>query len=261
MKKIVVLAGKGGVGKSTVAKNLAFSLKHLGFKVGLLDADVHGPNIPQICNVPMDRKMEVFMAEESGSGWDYILPIELDGIKLMSMGFSIPDEAPVLWTGDMKRDSVIQSFKVVKWGDIDYLIIDAPAGTGEELHAILEQKPVGGVIVTTPHAASVSDAKRAIEALKEFEVPLLGIINNMAIFICEGCGKEHFLTKDTEWSKKLIIAQYPFDFDYQVSNVLPEFDYVALEIIKRTESAKVVKNITLARRMKRKVLKFVLRRA
>lgn len=264
MKEIVVLAGKGGVGKSTVAKNLAYSLHNLGFKVGLLDADIHGPNIPQICGVPIDSRLEIFLtqADQEGDGtvWDYIKPIELNGVKLMSIGFSVPEKAPVLWSGDMKKDAVSQSFRLVKWGDIDYLIIDAPAGTGDELHVILERKPVGGVIVTTPHAASVSDAYRAIMALKEFKVPLLGIINNMAIFICEDCGKEHYLTKEVEWDKKEIIAQYPFDFNYQIENELPEFDYVALEILKRTESAKVVKLISTKRRLKRKLLKFVLRR-
>lgn len=264
MKQIVVLAGKGGVGKSTVAKNLAYSLKNLGFKVGLLDADVHGPNIPQICGVPMDRKLEIFLnqfdSEGDGTGWDYIKPINMDGVKLMSLGFTIPDEAPVLWAGDMKKDAVLQTYRLVDWGDIDYLIVDAPSGTGDELHAILEQKPIGGIIVTTPHAASVSDAKRAITALREFKVPLLGIINNMAIFICQDCGKEHYLTKEVEWDRNLIIAQYPFDFDYQNENQLPEFDYVALEILKRTEKAKVVKLISTKRRLKRKVLKFVLRR-
>ncbi len=182
-KKIVVLSGKGGVGKSTVSANLAAALVMAGKTVGLVDIDIHGPSIPRMLHID---GMPV-QGTETG-----ILPIELPGgLKVMSMGLLLrsKDDA-VIWRGPMKYTAIKQFLADVEWGPLDYLIVDCPPGTGDEPLAIIEliDKPDGAIVVTTPQQVAVQDVRRSIRFCEQTSVPVLGIIENMSGFICPHCG-------------------------------------------------------------------------
>jgi Mrp family chromosome partitioning ATPase len=181
--KIVVLSGKGGVGKSTVAANLALSLSAKGFKVGLLDADLHGPSIPTLFNLSAAH------AELYGNT---IEPVRADGIKLMSTGFMLehPDQA-VIARGPMKIKIIEQMLKEVNWGELDYLIIDCPPGTGDEPLAVCQLigAPDGAVIVTTPQEIAAADVRKSVHFCRKINLPILGIIENMSGCTCPKCGE------------------------------------------------------------------------
>jgi ATP-binding protein involved in chromosome partitioning len=182
--KIVVLSGKGGVGKSTVAVNLAISLALAGQRTGLLDIDIHGPSVPKILNL-QDRKAHATI--------DAMLPIEVGtNLKVMSIGFLLPspDEA-VIWRGPMKYQMIKQFLKDVEWGELDYLIIDSPPGTGDEPLAIIQllEKADGAVVVTTPQEVAISDVRKSITFCRSLDLPVLGVLENMSGFICPKCGQ------------------------------------------------------------------------
>ena len=183
---IAVASGKGGVGKSTTAVNLAFALRQTGAKVGLLDADVYGPSIPKM--IKIDTKASV------GEGSNIIVPPESDGIKLISVGmFNEGDKAAIL-RGPMAAGLIKQFLTQVAWGDLDYLIIDYPPGTGDIQLTISQTAPItGAVIVTTPQEVSLLDVRKAISMFKTLKVPVLGVIETMSYFICDGCDKKHYL--------------------------------------------------------------------
>jgi ATP-binding protein involved in chromosome partitioning len=183
---IAVASGKGGVGKSTTAVNLAFALRQTGAKVGLLDADVYGPSIPKM--IKIDTKASV------GEGSNIIVPPESDGIKLISVGmFNDGDKAAIL-RGPMAAGLIKQFLTQVAWGDLDYLIIDYPPGTGDIQLTISQTAPItGAVIVTTPQEVSLLDVRKAISMFKTLKVPVLGVIETMSYFICDGCDKKHYL--------------------------------------------------------------------
>lgn len=219
LKQIAVLSGKGGVGKSTVAYNIALGLHEHGFKVGVLDADVNGPNIPQISGA---KKPEVLVDIQN----NVLIPIEHEGLELMSIGYAIPDHAPVLWRGIKKIDIIKQIFRYTRWSeDLDFLIIDCPAGTGDELRAVLEEKPDGGIIVTIPHAAANADGLRAKSMLKEYNTPYMGVIINMSYLKipCPHCNNEILYKKEeiNGFTKKEIITSYPDDLTILKTNRLP----------------------------------------
>jgi ATP-binding protein involved in chromosome partitioning len=180
---IVVLSGKGGVGKSTVALNLAVALKMLGKRVGLLDVDLHGPSIPTMLG------LEGKTVPESAEG---LLPLDLDGMKVMSLGFflSHPDEA-VIWRGPRKTNTIKQFLQDVEWGELDYLIIDSPPGTGDEPLAVCQLigKLEGAVVVTTPQKVAAVDVRKSISFCRELKVPVLGVVENMSGFVCPMCGE------------------------------------------------------------------------
>jgi ATP-binding protein involved in chromosome partitioning len=183
---IAVASGKGGVGKSTTAVNLAFALRQTGAKVGLLDADVYGPSIPKM--IKIDTKASV------GEGSNIIVPPESDGIKIISVGmFNDGDKAAIL-RGPMAAGLIKQFLTQVAWGDLDYLIIDYPPGTGDIQLTISQTAPItGAVIVTTPQEVSLLDVRKAISMFKTLKVPVLGVIETMSYFICDGCDKKHYL--------------------------------------------------------------------
>jgi ATP-binding protein involved in chromosome partitioning len=181
--KIMVMSGKGGVGKSSVSANLAVSLALAGKKVGLLDIDFHGPSIPRMFSVQHKRA--------EGTPDQNILPIEQDGVKLMSVGFLVPDDrAAVVWRGPMKMGVLEQLLKDVEWGELDYLIIDFPPGTGDEALSACQliDDADGAIIVTTPQEVSLSDCRRAIDFCRKLNLPVLGVIENMSGFVCPNCG-------------------------------------------------------------------------
>lgn len=177
---IAVSSGKGGVGKSTVAANLACALAVAGAKVGLLDADLYGPNIPMM--------MGTTTGPEQKDG--KILPAENYGVKLISMAFLVPEEAPLIWRGPMVHQYLQAFFRDVLWGDLDYLLIDLPPGTGDVQLSLSQMVPLAGAItVTTPQEVALHDVRKGMAMFQKVNVPLLGIIENMSYFVCGHCGE------------------------------------------------------------------------
>ncbi|MDO9542706.1 MAG: iron-sulfur cluster carrier protein MrpORP [Kiritimatiellia bacterium] len=180
--KIMVLSGKGGVGKSTVAANIAFSLMRAGKHIGLLDVDIHGPSIPKMLGLEDAR----ISARD-----DTMLPVEKDGLKVMSIGFLLQNHGDaVIWRGPMKMGVIKQFLKDVEWGELDYLIIDLPPGTGDEPLSVcqLVKNADGAVIVTTPQDVATADVRRSITFCRQLSLPVLGVVENMSGFVCPKCG-------------------------------------------------------------------------
>jgi ATP-binding protein involved in chromosome partitioning len=181
--KIIVLSGKGGVGKSTVAVNLAMALHLAGKKVGLLDVDIHGPSIPTMLGLEGRQIME-------GNG--ELQPVDLDGMKVISLGFFIKDQdEAVIWRGPMKSGVITQFIRDVAWGDLDYLIVDSPPGTGDEPLSVCQtiEDADGAVIVTTPQKVAAVDVRKSISFCRQLNLPVLGVIENMNGFVCPKCGE------------------------------------------------------------------------
>ncbi len=182
-RKIIVMSGKGGVGKSTVAVNLAMSAMLSGRRVGLLDVDLHGPSVPVMLGL-VGCRLE--------SGDEGMLPVEVGGLKVLSVGFLLkhPDD-PVIWRGPMKMGVIRQFLEEVDWGDLDLLVIDVPPGTGDEPLSVCQLIPGldGAVIVTTPQKVAASDVRKSINFCKELGVRVLGVVENMSGFACPKCGE------------------------------------------------------------------------
>jgi ATP-binding protein involved in chromosome partitioning len=178
---VAVASGKGGVGKTTVAVNLALSLAKLGHQVGLLDADVYGPNVPIMLGSN---------AEPMATAQQRIIPVEAQGIKMISMGLLNPGDKPVIWRGPMLHSVITQFLRSVEWGQLDYLIIDLPPGTGDVQLTLIQTVAVSGaVIVTTPSVVALADVRKAIEMFRQVNVEILGVVENMSSFACPHCGK------------------------------------------------------------------------
>lgn len=182
--RIVVLSGKGGVGKSTVAVNLAVSLAARGLRVGLLDVDIHGPSVPHMLGLGEARPVT-----HDGA----LVPVEFAGtLKVMSIAFLLPrHDDPVIWRGPMKYGVIAQFLGDVEWGDLDYLVVDAPPGTGDEPLTVLQMLGDldGAVIVTTPQEVAVNDVRRCVRFCEELHCPVLGVIENMSGLVCPHCGE------------------------------------------------------------------------
>ncbi|MCP9439961.1 MAG: Mrp/NBP35 family ATP-binding protein [Nitrospira sp.] len=177
---IAVSSGKGGVGKSTVASNLACALALTGVKVGLLDADLYGPNIPMM--------MGPAKGPEQKDG--KIVPAESYGVKLISMAFLVPEETPLIWRGPMVHQYLQAFFRDVDWGELDYLLIDLPPGTGDVQLSLSQMVPLAGAVtVTTPQEVALHDVRKGMAMFQKVNVPLLGIIENMSYFVCGHCGE------------------------------------------------------------------------
>ncbi len=184
---MAVGSGKGGVGKSTVSANLALALSKLGYRVGLLDADIYGPSIPTIMGVKGER---VHVDENNR-----IIPVEKYGIKLLSIGFLLPSEdTPVIWRGPMLMKALTQFLFDVSWGELDYLILDLPPGTGDVQLTLAQNVHMSGaVVVTTPQDVALADVKKAVAMFREVQIPVLGVIENMAYFVCPESGKKYYI--------------------------------------------------------------------
>ena len=180
--KIAVASGKGGVGKSTVATNLAISLANAGGAVGLLDADAYGPSIPTMMGIQEQPKT---------SPERKILPLVRHDIKLMSIGFMVPEEQAMIWRGPMLHGAIRQLLGDVAWGELDYLIIDLPPGTGDVALSLTQALPLtGALIVTTPQDVALADVRRGVAMFERLGVPILGIIENMSYFLCPHCNEK-----------------------------------------------------------------------
>lgn len=175
IKNIIAIAsGKGGVGKSTVSVNLSLTLAKQGFQVGLMDADIYGPNIPLMLGVPHDVRPGVSEQEK-------MIPISAQGIKMISMGILVPPDQPMVWRGPMLHSAVTQFLQKVEWGDLDFLIIDLPPGTGDVQLSLVQSVPLtGAVIVTTPQEVALMDVRKAVAMFRKTGVSILGVIENMS---------------------------------------------------------------------------------
>lgn len=182
---IAISSGKGGVGKSTIAVNLAAALTLQGASVGLLDADVYGPNVPQMLGLGQSDVQTI----DTPNGQRF-LPIEAHGIKVMSVGLLAEPDHPLAWRGPVLHKIVAQFIQQVEWGDLDYLLIDLPPGTGDAQITIVQESPICGVIlVTTPQQVALADVRRSVYMFRQVGIPVLGIVENMSYLACEHCGK------------------------------------------------------------------------
>jgi ATP-binding protein involved in chromosome partitioning len=177
---IAVASGKGGVGKSTTAVNLALGLRDLGLKVGMLDADIYGPSLPKL--LAIKEKPQTI-------GGTRLKPIERYGLTVMSIGFLIDEETPMIWRGPMVMSAITQMLREVEWGKLDVMVVDMPPGTGDAQLTIAQQVPLkGAVIVSTPQDLALIDARRGVAMFKRVNVPVLGMVENMSYFLCPSCG-------------------------------------------------------------------------
>jgi ATP-binding protein involved in chromosome partitioning len=198
---VAVASGKGGVGKTTVAVNLALSLAKLGYKVGLLDADVYGPNVPIMLGSS---------EEPMATAQQHIIPVQAQGIKMISMGLLNPGDKPVIWRGPMLHSVITQFLRSVEWGQLDYLIIDLPPGTGDVQLTLIQTVAVtGAVIVTTPSVVALADVRKAIEMFRQVNVEVLGVVENMSTFACPHCGKPVDIFGHGEGTKTAIAYGVP----------------------------------------------------
>ncbi len=180
---VAVASGKGGVGKSTTAANLALALKALGLKIGLLDADIYGPSVPRLFGIKGKPALKDGRT---------LVPFDPFGIKVMSIGFLVEEETPMVWRGPMVMSAVTQLLREVEWGELDILVVDMPPGTGDAQLTLAQNVPISGaVIVSTPQDLALIDARRGVAMFQKVEVPILGIVENMSYFLCPTCGTRH----------------------------------------------------------------------
>src|SRR5689334_20582472 len=207
---VLVMSGKGGVGKSTVAANLTMALHRSGMRVGLLDADIYGPSVPTMFGV---------MGRPTSADGKLIEPLERFGVKLMSIGFLLEDpKAAVVWRGPMLHGALLQFVKDVRWGKLDYLILDLPPGTGDVALTLSQRiRSTGALVVTTPQEVALQDVYKSVSMCQKVGIPVLGVIENESYFICDGCSKRHELfgqgggQKIAEYAEAPLLGQIPID--------------------------------------------------
>ena len=244
VKNIIgVFSAKGGVGKSEISLNLALSLAKGGYKVGLLDADIHGPSQP----VLFEASKEIIDVKDKL----LLSPLEKRGVKFISMGLIARDQKPVMWRGPMVSGAVMQLMAQTDWQDLDYLIIDTPPGTGDAQLTLLQRLPLNAaIIVTTPQDVSISDTKKGIEMIKRLELPILGLIENMSFFKPEKSKKKYYifgkgggknLSKEYEMellSEIPLLEKKEFLILYDLETYKKIFDSLAKKVVKNMEAIK-----------------------
>ena len=199
---IAVASGKGGVGKSTTAINLAMALAIIGQRVGLLDADIYGPSLPRMAGIT---------GRPQATDGNKLRPMESFGVKVMSMGFMIDEDAPMIWRGPMVQSALQQMLGDVQWGELDVLVVDMPPGTGDAQLTMAQKVPLAGaVIVSTPQDIALLDARKAINMFRKVDVPVLGIVENMSYFCCPNCG--HRTEIFAHGGARACAAKYGVDF-------------------------------------------------
>ncbi len=205
---ILIGSGKGGVGKSTVSTNLAIALASLGHKVGLLDADFYGPSIAMMFGIKDEPKV---------NDKEKLVPFEKYGVKVMSLGFLLEEDTPVIWRGPLLMKALNQFLEDVEWGELDYLLIDLPPGTGDiQLSLAQNVKVRGAIAVTTPQDVALLDVKKAVTMFEKLNIPVMGVIENMSYFVCHNCGTKHFIFSgnQTDTGDKLglpVLGRIPID--------------------------------------------------
>ena len=211
---IAIASGKGGVGKSTFAVNFSVALKQLGHKVGILDADIYGPSIPRMMGIS---------GRPQANDEKKLIPLESYGIKCMSIGFLIGVDTPTIWRGPMVMKALEQMFNGVEWGELDYLIIDLPPGTGDaQLTLAQSSKLSGSIIVSTPQDVALIDARKGINMFERVGVPVLGIVENMSYFICDNCDERHEIfsnggaRKEAEKFQTNFLGELPIDKNLRI---------------------------------------------
>ena len=242
VKNIIgVFSAKGGVGKSEISLNLALSLATEGYKVGLLDADIHGPSQP----VLFEASEEIIDVKDKL----LLFPLEKRGVKFISMGLIARDQKPVMWRGPMVSGAVMQLMAQTDWQGLDYLIIDTPPGTGDAQLTLLQRLPLNAaIIVTTPQDVSISDTKKGIEMIKRLELPILGLIENMSFFEPEKAKKKYYifgkgggknLSKEYEMellSEIPLVEKKEFIILYDLETYKKVFDSLAKRVVKKMEA-------------------------
>ena len=211
---IAVASGKGGVGKSTFAVNLAVALKLLGMNVGILDADIYGPSVPRMMGIS---------GRPQANERKKLIPLESYGIKCMSIGFLVSVDTPTIWRGPMVMKALEQMFNGVEWGTLDYLIIDLPPGTGDaQLTLAQSSKLSGSIIVSTPQDIALIDARKGINMFKRVDVKVLGLVENMSYFICDQCNEKHYIFSKDGVKNEAEKFQIPFLGDVPIDKKLRE---------------------------------------
>ncbi len=213
---IAIASGKGGVGKSTFAVNLAVAMSELGKKVGILDADIYGPSVPRMMGI--SGKPEVSQDKK-------LIPLDSFGIKCMSIGFLVSEDTPTIWRGPMIMKALDQMFNGVEWGKLDYLIIDLPPGTGDaQITLAQNSKLSGSIIISTPQDVALTDARKGINMFKRVNVPIIGLVENMSYFICDNCDEKHYIfsyegaKKEAEKFKIPFLGSLPIDKELRIQS-------------------------------------------
>jgi ATP-binding protein involved in chromosome partitioning len=237
-KIIAVASGKGGVGKSTTAANLALGLRDLGMKVGLLDADIYGPSVPRLFSIK--EKPQTIDGRR-------LLPIEKFGLKIMSIGFLVDEETPMIWRGPMVMSAITQMLREVEWGELDIMVVDMPPGTGDAQLTLAQQVPLAGaVIVSTPQDLALIDARRGIAMFRRVDVPVLGLVENMSYFLCPKCGERTEIFSHGGAKAEAARLQVPFLGEVPLEPVIRETSDAGLPLVAtRSESpfAKIYREI------------------
>lgn len=233
--RIMVISGKGGVGKTTVSVNLALGFAMCGKHIGLLDADITGPNIPKMLNL----EGQMLMAQKDGTILPFYLPVGHDhGLEIVSMAFAVPKEKPIAWRGPMKVQVLREFVENVSWGDLDYLLVDLPPGTGDEPISVAQLiRPNGAIVVTTSQDVALLDAKKAISMADALKVPVLGIIENMGAFSCPKCGKPIDLFKVGGGKRMAEELDVPFLGQIDIDPMICEAGDSGMPVILGSESS------------------------